>query len=116
MEESKLLVFDADIINEISTFIEKGNTYQADEGYNDDCVMCMVLFGWLSTMPFFKELVNVNTREVIYNQQMQHITQNLTPFVIKKGTDSPDAWVAGGDYWLVSDEYERKLKKSEFKY
>jgi len=116
MEESKLLVFDADIINEISTFIEKGNTYQADEGYNDDCVMCMVLFGWLSTMPFFKELVNVNTREVIYNQQMQHITQNLTPFVIKKGTDSPDAWVAGGDYWLLSDEYERKLKKSEFKY
>ena len=116
MEESKLLVFDADIINEISTFIEKGNTYQADEGYNDDCVMCMVLFGWLSTMPFFKELVNVNTREVIYNQQMQHITQNLTPFVIKKGTDSPAAWVAGGDYWLVSDEYEKKLKESEFKY
>lgn len=116
MEESKLLVFDADIINEISTFIEKGNTYQADEGYNDDCVMCMVLFGWLSTMPFFKELVNVNTREVIYNQQMQHITQNLTPFVIKKGNDSPDAWVAGGDYWLVSDEYEKKLKESEFKY
>lgn len=116
MEESKLLVFDADIINEISTFIEKGNTYQADEGYNDDCVMCMVLFGWLSTMPFFKELVNVNTREVIYNQQMQHITQNLTPFVIQKGTDSPAAWVAGGDYWLVSDEYEKKLKESEFKY
>ena len=116
MEEHKLLVFDADIISEISTFVEKGNTYQADEGYNDDCVMCMVLFGWLSTMPFFKELVDVNTREGLYKQEMQSITQNLTPFVMRKGDEGPPAWVAGGDYWLTDDEYEKRLKESKFKY
>jgi hypothetical protein len=116
MEEKKLLVFDADIISEISTFVEKGNTYQADEGYNDDCVMCMVLFGWLSTMPFFKELVDVNTREGLYKQEMQSITQNLTPFVMRKSNEEPEAWVAGGDYWLMDDEYSKKLKESKFKY
>ena len=116
MEESKLLVFDADIIGEISTFIEKGHSYQADEGYNDDCVMCMVLFGWLSTMPFFKELVDVNTRDGLYNQEMQSISQNLTPFVMRKSNDKQKAWVAGGDYWLVDEEYDKKLKESEFKY
>jgi hypothetical protein len=116
MEEHKLLVFDADIISEISTFVEKGNTYQADEGYNDDCVMCMVLFGWLSTMPFFKELVDVNTREGLYKKDMQSITQNLTPFVMKKGNEPPPAWVAGGDYWLIDDEYDKRLKESELKY
>jgi hypothetical protein len=116
MEEHKLLVFDADIISEISTFVEKGNTYQADEGYNDDCVMCMVLFGWLSTMPFFKELVDVNTREGLYKQEMQSITQNLTPFVMRKSDDGPSAWVAGGDYWLTDDEYDKRLKESKFKY
>jgi hypothetical protein len=116
MEEKKLLVFDADIISEISTFVEKGNTYQADEGYNDDCVMCMVLFGWLSTMPFFKELVDVNTREGLYKQEMQSITQNLTPFVMRKGDEGPPAWVAGGDYWLTDDEYDKRLKESKFKY
>lgn len=116
MEEHKLLVFDADIISEISTFVEKGNTYQADEGYNDDCVMCMVLFGWLSTMPFFKELVDVNTREGLYKQEMQSITQNLTPFVMRKSNEEPDAWVAGGDYWLTDDEYDKRLKESKFKY
>ncbi len=116
MEEKKLLVFDADIISEISTFVEKGNTYQADEGYNDDCVMCMVLFGWLSTMPFFKELVDVNTREGLYNQQMKSITQNLTPFIVKKGNEGPDPWVAGGDYWLVDEEYSKRLSESKFKY
>tara|TARA_R100000951_G_scaffold34482_1_gene29347 strand:- start:7234 stop:8886 length:1653 start_codon:yes stop_codon:yes gene_type:complete len=116
MEEKKLLVFDADIISEISTFVEKSNTYQADEGYNDDCVMCMVLFGWLSTMPFFKELVDVNTREGLYNQQMKDITKTLTPFVMKKSNDEPKGWVAGGDYWLVDDEYSKRLKDSNFKY
>ena len=116
MEEKKLLVFDADIIGEISTFVEKGNTYQADEGYNDDCVMCMVLFGWLSTMPFFKELVDVNTREGLYKQEMQSITQNLTPFVMRKSNEEPQAWVAGGDYWLTDDEYSKRLKESKFKY
>lgn len=116
MEEHKLLVFDADIISEISTFVEKGNTYQADEGYNDDCVMCMVLFGWLSTMPFFKELVDVNTREGLYKQEIQSITQNLTPFVMRKGDEGPPAWVAGGDYWLTDDEYDKRLKESKFKY
>ena len=116
MEEHKLLVFDADIISEISTFVEKGNTYQADEGYNDDCVMCMVLFGWLSTMPFFKELVDVNTREGLYKQEMQSITQNLTPFVMRKGDEGPPAWVAGGDYWLTDDEYDKRLQESKFKY
>ena len=116
MEEKKLLVFDADIIGEISTFVEKGNTYKADEGYNDDCVMCMVLFGWLSTMPFFKELVDVNTREGLYKQEMQSITQNLTPFVMRKSNEEPQAWVAGGDYWLTDDEYSKRLKESKFKY
>ena len=78
--------------------------------------MSMVLFGWLSTMPFFKELVNVNTREGLYNQQMQHINQNLTPFIVNKSNDDPEPWVAGGDYWLVSEEYERRVKESKFKY
>lgn len=111
MEEQKLLVFDAEIIHEISTFIEKGQGYQADEGYHDDLVMCMVLFGWLSTMPFFKELVDVNTRDGLYKKEMGNIQQNLTPFVITKATDEPKGEVFGGDYWITNDEYARKLKE-----
>lgn len=116
MEEKKLLVFDAEIIHEISTFIEKGQGYQADEGYHDDLVMCMVLFGWLSTMPFFKELVDVNTREGLYNKEMKAISQDLTPFVISKATDEPKGEVIGGDYWITDESYARKLKDMGYKY
>lgn len=116
MEEQKLLCFDADTIHEMSTFVEKGNTYQADEGYHDDLVMCMVLFGWLSGNPFFKELTDVNTRAELYNQQMTHIKQNLTPFVIKKATDEPQGEVIGGDYWLLDEEFSSKVKELGLKF
>jgi hypothetical protein len=112
MEEKKLLVFDAEIIHEISTFIEKGQGYQADEGYHDDLVMCLVLFGWLSTMPFFKELVDVNTREGLYNKEMKTISQELTPFVHIKSDDGPKPWVASGDYWLVDEDWQNRLKET----
>lgn len=116
MEEKKLLVFDAEIIHEISTFIEKGQGYQADEGYHDDLVMCMVLFGWLSTMPFFKELVDVNTREGLYNKEMQSISQDLTPFVHVKSNDEPKGEVISGDYWITDENYSNKVKELGYKY
>jgi hypothetical protein len=80
VEEQKLLINDADTISEISTFIEKKGSYEADEGYHDDLVMPLVLFGWLTTNSYFKDLNNVNLREVMYKKQMQAIEEELTPF------------------------------------
>ena len=75
-----MIVNDADTISEISTFIEKKGSYEADEGYHDDLVMPLVLFGWLTTNSYFKDLNNVNLREVMYKKQMQAIEEELTPF------------------------------------
>lgn len=80
VEEKKLLIQDADTISEISTFIETKGSYAADEGYHDDLVMPLVLFGWLTTNAYFKDLNNVNLREVMYKKQMQAIEEELTPF------------------------------------
>jgi hypothetical protein len=80
LEEQKLNVFDADTIHELSTFVEKNGSYSADEGYHDDLVMTLVLFGWLTTNQYFRELTDVNVREKIYKQQMAQIEDELTPF------------------------------------
>ena len=80
IEEKKLLIFDPDIISELSTFIEARGSYAADEGYHDDLAMTLVLFGWLSTQAFFKELNNVDLREKLYKNQMERIEQEMTPF------------------------------------
>jgi hypothetical protein len=80
IEEQKLLIFDVDIISEISTFIEQRGSYAADDGYNDDLVMTLVLFAWLSTQSYFKDLNNIDLREVMYKNQMARIESELTPF------------------------------------
>jgi hypothetical protein len=80
VEENKLLIRDADTIAEISTFIEHKGSYAADEGYHDDLVMPLVLFSWLTTNPYFKELNDVNIRELMYEHQMKAIEDELTPF------------------------------------
>lgn len=82
IEENKLIVNDVDTISEISTFIESRGSYAADEGYHDDLVMPLVLFGWLTTNSYFKDLSNkdVNIRKEMYEKQMLAIEEELTPF------------------------------------
>ena len=114
LEEQKMLVFDEHIIHEISTFTEKGNTYQADEGYHDDLVMCLVLFGWLSSQQFFKDMTDINTREGLYKQQMGDIETNLTPFIRVDGQEE-EAEVINGDLWLTDDAYNPKNLQKKLK-
>jgi len=80
IEENKLLIPDADIISELSTFIEVKGSFAADTGYHDDLVMTLVLFGWLVTQPYFKELNNIDLRHMIYQNQIRQIEDELTPF------------------------------------
>lgn len=103
MEEKKLLLFDADIIQELSTFIERSGTFQADEGYHDDLVMSLVLFGWVTTNSFFSDLTNVNVREGIYNSEMRMIENDLTPFGEILDGSEPEIEVIGGDVWMFAD-------------
>jgi hypothetical protein len=80
VEEKKLLIPDADVISEISTFIQVKNSFGADEGYHDDLVMPLVLFSWAVTNSYFKELSDINIRHVIYENQIKAIEDQLTPF------------------------------------
>ena len=110
VEEKKLLIHDADVISEISTFIERRNSYMADEGYNDDLVMSLVLFSWLTTNPYFKELTNINIRKELYEKRIEHIEQEVTPFgIIDDGTSDETYIDASGQVWQHDERY-----KSEF--
>jgi hypothetical protein len=80
VEEKKLIITDADTIAEISTFIERKNSYSADEGYHDDLVMPLVLFSWLTTNSYFKELTNINIRKELYEARIKMIEEEVTPF------------------------------------
>ena len=80
VEENKLIIQDVDTIAELSTFIEKRGSFAADEGYHDDLVMTLVLFSWLTSNPYFKDLNDVNMRQSMYESHIQQIEDELTPF------------------------------------
>jgi hypothetical protein len=105
LEEMKLQIFDADTISELSTFIEKAGSYQADEGYHDDLAMCLVMFGWLTTNTYFKDLTDIDIREKLYDTQMRQIEEELTPFGIIVNGREEEVFIAGGDYWKVDTQY-----------
>jgi hypothetical protein len=102
LEENKLLVFDAETISEFSTFIEKQGSWQADEGYYDDLVMSLVLFAWITSNTYFKDLTDIDIRKKLYGEQMTQIEEELTPFgIIDNGTEEETFVDSGGDLWAV---------------
>jgi len=80
IESDKVIIQDFNIIEEMSTFIRKGQSWQADDGANDDLMMCLVIFGWLSNQPFFKEMTDTNARQMLYDEQEHLIEQDMAPF------------------------------------
>jgi hypothetical protein len=99
LEEKKLLIPDADVISEISTFIESKGSYSADEGYHDDLVMPLVLFGWLTSNPYFKEITDVNLREIMYRQKIKQIEEEMLPVGFINDGQQDEMFVDSGDVW-----------------
>jgi hypothetical protein len=91
IEGDKLIINDFDIIAELSTFISKGKSFQADAGSTDDLVMCLVIFAWLANQRYFKELTDVDVRGQLFADQKNAIESDMAPFgFIDNGLDDPE--------------------------
>ena len=106
IEEDKLIIKDYDIISELTTFIQKQNTFMAEDGCNDDLAMSLVIFSWLALQPYFKELHDNDVRQRIYEEQREAIDADMSPFgFIVDGINDEESFVdEEGDRWHV-DEY-----------
>jgi len=105
IEEDKLFINDYDIIAELTTFIQKNNSFEAEDGCNDDLAMCLVIYAWLVAQDYFKELTDQDVRKRIYEEQKNQIEQDMAPFgFISDGFDEQSFVDKDGDRWYV-DEY-----------
>ena len=105
IESDKLLFRDYEIIAELTTFISKHNSFEAEEGCNDDLAMCLVIYAWLVAQDYFKELTDQDIRKRLYEDQKNQIEQDMSPFgFIVDGLDDGSFVDAAGDRWF-SDEY-----------
>ena len=106
IEDDKLLTNDYNIISEMTTFIQKNNSFMAEEGCNDDLMMCLVIFAWLVAQPYFKEMTNDDIRKRIYEEQEDQIEADMAPFgFISTGFEDNSSFTdPDGDTWHF-DEY-----------
>ena len=106
LEDDKLLTVDYDIISELTTFAQRHNSFEAEEGCNDDLAMCLVIFSWLVAQDYFKEMTDNDVRKRIYEEQKNQIEQDMAPFgFIVDGIDEMGSFVDdSGDRWYT-DEY-----------
>ena len=108
IERDNLLIEDFDTISELTTFIGKSTSFEADDGAHDDLVMCCVLFSWLVQQRYFRELTDQDIREKMFSEQMRMIEEEMVPFGFIEDGHDPDenkipgdnnVWTPAGQEW-----------------
>jgi len=81
IEKNQILIRDYEFVTQLSTFVQSDSgSYEADEGFHDDAVMCGVLFAWLLTQPWFRDLSDKDVRLKMYEKSISAIEDELVPF------------------------------------
>ena len=105
IEEDKLETKDYDIISELTTFIQKKQSWEAEEGCHDDLAMCLVIFAWLVAQDYFREMTDNDVRKRIYEEQKEQIEQDMAPFgFISDGLTDDEFVDDEGTKWTVDKE------------
>ena len=99
IESRKLIINDADTIQELTSFIAKAKSYAADEGTHDDLVMALVIFAWASTQDYFKELNDTNFKSKFIEENSEAMMEELAPFGFFD--DGNDDGFEDGAQWQV---------------
>jgi hypothetical protein len=110
IEGDKLLIQDFDTYSELTTFIQQKNSFSAEEGANDDMVMSLVMFSWVTTQQYFKEIVNHDIRKQIQLENMNQMDDDVLPAPIIEDGLEHDFEIMGGDMWEVADGSETYAK------
>jgi len=99
IESDKLIFNDYEILSELTTFIQKHNSFEAEEGCNDDLAMCLVIYAWLVQCDYFKELTDQDVRKRLYEEQKNQIEQDMAPFGFMDDGMSDESVFEDGDRW-----------------
>lgn len=105
IENDKLIINDFDTIAEMNTFVRIRDSYAAEEGHNDDLVMGLVLFAWLTAQSYFKDSTNVDIRQMMLAEQNLLGDEMLTPVGIFDDGLKEEVTIDDGDVWTAPPGY-----------
>jgi hypothetical protein len=105
IEDSKLIVEDFSVVDEFCTFVVRGDSYAAEDNHHDDLVMTLVLFSWLTTQAYFKDISGGDIRKDLYGDQLKSLEEEMTPFgFVSDGSDPTTMTDNTGTMWNWGDE------------
>jgi len=103
IETDKLITNDFDAIAELNTFVRVKESYEAEEGNNDDIVMTLVLFSWLTAQSYFKEITDSDIRQKLLDERNLQMDDEMLPvgelddgLQEQKEFDGTDLWTNMG--------------------
>lgn len=106
IENDKLIINDFDTIAELNTFGRVRDSYAAEEGNNDDLVMGLVLFAWLSAQSYFKDSTNIDIRKVLLEENRLLNEENITPVGFIDDGRQKEIIIDGNDVWLEKSSFQ----------
>ena len=80
IEQNKLIIYDAQTIVEMSTFVSRGSSFMAIAPNHDDLMMNLVLFAWFTTTDIFQALTNIDMKNMLYQERLKEIQDDMLPF------------------------------------
>ena len=105
IESDKVTFRDWHIINELTTFIEKRSSFEAEDGCHDDMVMCMVIYAWAVAQDYFKEMTDQSIRKELYEKDKDSLEEDMSPFGFISDGNDDSQFVEDGNIWTkVTDE------------
>ena len=106
LENKKVLLNDENSIYEASTFIAKGQSYEASDGNHDDLMMNLVLFGYFVTSRYFGDMTDINLKEMLFKQKMKEIEDDVVPFGhIDDGSEFIEKEIKKPEWYVEFDRY-----------
>lgn len=110
IEGDRLIINDFDTYSELTSFARSKKSYEAEAGCNDDLVMGLVMFGWLSTQQYFKDITDIDIRKKLYSEKMRQLEEEMLPDIfINNGSDGAESFVdSSGDRWFTIDDDDWK--------
>ena len=110
LETQKLEIVDENTILEISTFIAKGQSYEASDGNHDDLMMNLVMFGYFSLSSQFGEITDINLKEMMYKNRMQEIDNDMVPFgFIDDGLEEVEKTDNIREPWAIEHDFRNNF-------
>jgi hypothetical protein len=104
VEAGKLEISDVDTILEMSTFVAKGQSYEASDGNHDDLMMNLVMFGYFAHLQQFADMTDINLKQTLYEKLALEIDDDLPPFgVFDDGMEAID-----------HEEMRRQIERGEW--